>query len=155
VTAPHDSPAPHDSEVAEIRLAPAQLADLVAGGVTVLVPGGSSVRLLPDYGTPATSPGAALVDAAVVGCKIGMSAAWVREHGAELGGQRMGDGPRPRWRFDLEQARRAWAARSAGKRPSAPQPLRQNVSRRRRSSASGSAVDLLPVRPQQGGRRAA
>src|ERR1039458_4694666 len=47
---------------------------------------------------------AELVDAITVARHIGMSAAWVREHGLELGGQRIGGGAKPRWRYDLQTA---------------------------------------------------
>lgn len=156
-TSPHGAEAPHgasrDFEAPEIRLAPAQLADLVAGGITIVVPGGPSIRLVPDYaaGTVERS----LVDADAVASAIGMSPAFVREHGAELGGQRMGDGPRPRWRFDLEQARRAWAARSTGERAVLADPASRARSSLRHAKASGNAVELLPIRDQGGSRRAA
>jgi hypothetical protein len=55
--------------------------------------------------------------AAEVARELGMSAQWVREHGDELGGQRLGSGPRPRWRFDLEAVRTLGLC-SAGKQPS-------------------------------------
>ncbi|WP_272476173.1 hypothetical protein [Baekduia alba] len=151
---PHDSAGPLGSVAQEIRLAPDQLADLFAGGLTVLAPGGVAIRLVPDYSS-APVTGRCLVDAATVAQEIGMSAPWVREHAEILGGQRMGDGPRPRLRFDLERARAAWASRSVSERPLATDPTPRAASRRRRSTTSGSDVELLPVRGQLGGRHAA
>jgi hypothetical protein len=96
------------------------------------------------------------VDAAAVAEAIGMSAEFVRDHADELGGRRCGDGPRPRLRFDLDEALKAWGARSATVRSQgaeAPLPSRKRASRR------AASVELLPIqRPNDagnGGRRAA
>jgi hypothetical protein len=45
-----------------------------------------------------------LVDAAVVADALGISRDCVYAHAAELGGKRIGEGPRGRLRFDLDQA---------------------------------------------------
>jgi hypothetical protein len=121
-----------------VRLAPDQLvelADLVA-------------ERLQRAASPADSP--RLVDAGTVGRAIGMTAAYVREHAAELGGCRMGDGPRPRWRFDLDRAAAAWTSLSTSRPPLVPDSAPQARSRRRRSAQSGSGVPLLPVRGSEG-----
>jgi hypothetical protein len=126
-----------------VRLAPDQLvelADLVAE------------RLRAAVMTPAVLR---LVDAQVVAEAIGMTAAWVREHGVELGGQRLGDGPRPRWRFDLEKAVAAWVARSSSERSQVAEALPSASSRQRRSSHVASVPDLLPIRGHQEAHRAA
>jgi len=47
---------------------------------------------------------AELVDAHAVAEALGVAASWVRGHAAELGGVPLGDGERPRWRFDLARA---------------------------------------------------
>jgi hypothetical protein len=145
----YDSDHGHDRPLhgMALRLAPDQLvelADLVAERLQ---------RVQQAPAPPASAP--CLVNASTVAEAIGMSAPWVREHAAELGGQRMGDGPRPRLRFDLEKARAAWAARSASERPSVPDSAPQPGSRRRRSTPSGSSVPLLPVRGAEEVRRAA
>jgi hypothetical protein len=80
-----------------------------------------------------TPPAAGLVDASTLARELGVSRDWVYEHAHGLGGIRVGDGERPRWRFDLDRARAAW------QRPADP-PTRAP---RRRASANGRA--LLPV----------
>jgi hypothetical protein len=82
----------------------------------------------------ATAP-AELVDAATVAAALGCSRDWVYEHADELGGRRIGDGARPRLRFDLAQALEAWQPSTA------EQPTRATPKRRR--SPNGRA--LLPV----------
>jgi hypothetical protein len=90
-------------------------------------------ELLSANATPAQAGG--LVDAQTVADALGMSRDTVYEHAAELGGRRIGDGERPRWRFDLEQARNAWQP--------AGEPTRTRP--RRRQSLNGNARHLLPV----------
>src|SRR4051794_40266367 len=57
------------------------------------------VELLTE--TPATPR---LVDAATIAHHLRVRREWVYDHADELGGQRLGDGPRPRLRFDLDEA---------------------------------------------------
>lgn len=59
-----------------------------------------------------------LVDAAEVARELKVSRQWVYEHAGELGARRLGDGPRPRLRFDLEAAREGFAC-CTSKRPKA------------------------------------
>lgn len=134
------------ARVVEVRLPAdqlAELADLVAERLAA---------------APAAPPRDQLVSAAVVADAIGMTAPWVREHAAELGGRRMGDGPRPRWRFELQRAVDAFAAstaRSAGERSPTAQPAPSAARTRRRRPATGTGVELLPLRAPREGRRAA
>jgi len=79
-------------------------------------------------------PAGGLVDAATVAAELGVSRDTIYANAAQLGGVQIGDGPRPRWRFDLKRARSAWR-RSADPERMTP---------RRRRSANGRA-DLLPV----------
>lgn len=126
-----------------VRLAPdqlEQLADLIAARLRAPAP---------------TSDAGCLVDARTVAVALGTSSEWVRAHADELGVVRLGDGPRPRLRFDLDQARAAWAARSLSERSQAPDPAPEAGARRRRSSATGTNVELLPIRPASEARRAA
>ena len=81
------------------------------------------------------TPARRLVDAATVAAALGVSRDWVYDHAAELGGIRAGNGDRPRWRFDLEQARNAW--QPAGE----PEPAKP----RRRQPSNGNGRHLLPV----------
>ena len=83
--------------------------------------------------------------------RLGRSTAWVREHRGELG-QVPGVGERPRLLFDAA-AVEAWVtAREEVVKSRAAEPASLLAPARRRRHASGSGVDLLPIR---GDRRAA
>lgn len=128
---------PHGRGEQELRLAPDQLsalADMVAERLAA--------------GATPTVDAQRLVSAQVVAEAIGMTAAWVREHGAELGGQRMGNGPRPRWRFDMEKALAAWRSRSTPRDPA-------QAIRRRRQAPTAGGTQLLPIRGHEEVGRAA
>lgn len=74
---------------------------------------------------------------------LGVSREWVYDHANELGVIPIGDGPKPRLRFDLQVAEAAMAERRRG--PSAAEPeIDDHAARRRRPPAQG--VPLLPVR---------
>ncbi len=79
------------------------------------------------------SPASALVDAQTVADALSVTRDTVYAHAERLGGVRIGNGERPRWRFVLAEALEAWprVSRSRG-RPG------------RRRADSGD--DLLPVR---------
>lgn len=51
---------------------------------------------------PAASAG--LVDAAGLATYLGVSREWVYDHAEQLGARKLGDGPRPRLRFDIADA---------------------------------------------------
>jgi hypothetical protein len=88
-----------------------------------------------------------LVTAATVANALGVSRDYVYAHAAELGGKRIGDGPRGRLRFDLDQALAALTPCSESKKSheqKAPAPG-SNSSRRHRPRM-GSGAELLPVR---------
>lgn len=88
-----------------------------------------------------------LVDAAKVARRFGVSVEWVRDHADELGVVRLGDGPRPRLRFDLEQVRRAMAARqTSDDSPPPPEPASPPVHARRRRRGATADAQLLPIR---------
>ena len=91
-------------------------------------------ELLSANAAPAQTGG--LVDAQTVAAALGVSRDWVYDHADQLGGVKVGDGQRPRWRFDLEQARTAW--QPAGE----PERIRP---RRRQTSTNGHGRRLLPV----------
>lgn len=86
----------------------------------------------------APTPAASLVTAAELARRFGLSRAWVYEHASSLGAVRLGDGTRPRLRFDPEQVARALEA-PAVTRTDAP----ERRPARRRPPARG---ELLPVR---------
>jgi hypothetical protein len=107
------------------------------------------------------APARRLVDAAAVATALGVDRSWVYRHALELGGVPLGDGPRPRLRFDLEAASERFAC-LAGERshPASGQqsqaiaaPDRRAGTRRRRSPASGlpEPGSVLRVRPRATG----
>jgi excisionase family DNA binding protein len=80
---------------------------------------------------------------------LGVSRDHVYAHADELGAWRLGTGPRARLRFDLEEVRRRLTACPTGRESEGSQAsmVERNV-RSRRSSRSGSGVELLPIRGQ-------
>jgi hypothetical protein len=88
-----------------------------------------------------------LVDAATVAVALGVSRVFVYDHAYELGGRRIGNGPRGRLRFDLDEARKGWSGHSINKESQAPkQSVTSGNPRRSRRRRSGSSLDLLPIR---------
>jgi hypothetical protein len=79
------------------------------------------------------------IDAAEVARRFGVSREYVYAHADELGAVRLGDGDKPRLRFDPATVFERLAARPA---PSAAPP--RATPRRRRAGA-----DLLPIREQR------
>ena len=75
------------------------------------------------------------LDTASAAKLIGSSEDYVREHGTELGGWRLGTGPRARWRFDRVRLLSAYAAESAPVKASPPK--RKRKSGRPRSTGAG------------------
>jgi hypothetical protein len=77
----------------------------------------------------------AFIGSAEAARRLGVSAEYVREHAAELGGEKLHDGPKAQWRFDPATLHR----------PSSPPavPAGRPVSRRRAQRPTG---DLLQVR---------
>lgn len=87
---------------------------------------------------PQQPPGAApLVDTAEAARRLGVSADYLRDHADELGAIRLGDGPRPRLRWDVERTLEAMAPRPFSREP---QPTRK---RSRRPSTT--TAQLLPI----------
>ena len=85
--------------------------------------------------TRESSP-AELVDAMTLARTLGVSRDTVYARSAELGGRRVGDGARPRLRFNLADALAAW-------HPSTAESPTRTAPRRRRSRNGHS--NLLPV----------
>jgi hypothetical protein len=88
---------------------------------------------------PNPDPQSRLVDAATLARELNVSRAYVYEHANELGMVRLGGGPKPRLRFDVEKARgllpETESALSTDNKPK-PRPQRRS---------STSPVPLLPV----------
>jgi hypothetical protein len=114
-----------------ILLGPEQLAELA--------------RLVADElrGTPAEPTG--LVDAETLAGLLGVSRDYVYDHAGELGAVSIGNGPRPRKRFDVATARAALERQAAS-----PSPRRAPRRRRQRAvalvpNASGAAPRQRPA----------
>jgi Troponin I residues 1-32 len=117
-----------DGEVAELRLAPETIEDL-AVRIAGLLGGGSAEACLVEK-----------ISAAEVSRLWGVSRRWVYAHRDDLGALELGDGPRPRLRFDPRVVETRLGAPDGDPRP-APPPVR------RRSTwinASRISDSLLP-----------
>ncbi len=103
------------------------------------------VQLLHHQAQPsadaAGTPPRELMDADQLAKHLGLTRAWVYEHAQQLGAIRLGDGPRPRLRFDPQTATQALDTRRRPTEPAHATP-RPGRPRRRRTPAS---VSLLPV----------
>jgi hypothetical protein len=97
---------------------------------------------LSTWHSPASSAQAReLVDVKTVAAALGVARSFVYEHAVALGGRKLGNGPKARWRFDLDQARQAFDA------PSHPSPSPAPHRRRRmRPATTAAGVALLPLR---------
>jgi hypothetical protein len=97
--------------------------------------------------TSTTEAATRLVDARTLADALGCSRDCVYAHADELGGQRIGDGPRGRLRFDLDQALEAWTSRSEnGGSRRGKGAAQRPISRRARAPRMGSSPELLPIR---------
>lgn len=93
-----------------------------------------------------------LVDAATLAQVLGVSRDCVYDHADELGGERIGDGPRARLRFDLDTALSAWTPRSVSREsPPAQTPVDTGSSARRKRRRLGTSRELLPIRGSASG----
>jgi len=156
-----------------VRLHPddlAALADLVAERVAARLL--SAPEAMPPGVPPAAALGGperlpaqppALLTAADVARRFGVSAEWVRENADHLGVVRIGNGPRPRLRFSEETVAAALTARSVGGRSEGEESGAAPRGRRRaRRREVAGAAGLLPFDTfnspesdkQVGGRRA-
>jgi hypothetical protein len=139
------------------RLAERGRADVLTPGELLLV-GAIAERvaeLLRDE-----APRARLADAATVASHLGVSRDYVYTHAEQLGGRRIGHGPRGRLRFDLDAALEGWTHRSTGEDSSDPGPaVSAGKEGRQRRRTRPLATHPLPVRgellavPRDRGRR--
>jgi hypothetical protein len=100
----------------------------------------------------ATAPPAApqTVDAATLAAHLGVTRGFVYEHAEQLGGVRLGNGPRPRLRFDLNRALEAWNACSSRKGSQEQISPSHRRTRRQPRYRTGTGVELLPIRGESG-----
>jgi hypothetical protein len=113
--------------------------------------------------TPTSAIRPQVINAARLAERLGVTRGFVYEHADELGGVRLGDGPRARLRFDLDRALEAWNARSTSERsqptrtPAAPgsasAPRRARTGRRAAGLPEPGSV--LAIRGPASERRAA
>lgn len=89
--------------------------------------------------------GPQLVDADQVARRLAVAPSWVRQHAEELGGVPLGEGARPRWRFDLAVVMERVRARSGSERSEAPDPVPPRGRPRRRRPNRAGEFPLLPV----------
>lgn len=92
-------------------------------------------------------PGSAarrLVDAQTLAHELGVTRAYVYQHARALGGRRLGDSQRGRWRFDLEQAKAAHLAVAGEPEPEPPPRSSRPAARGRRGA--GPTLDVRPYR---------
>jgi hypothetical protein len=100
----------------------------------------------------ADAPARALVDPLTVARELGVSRGFVYAHADNLGAIRLGSGPKPRIRFDLDEVRRrltgcsGLAGCSGGRESGSLDASVNATSRRRRSRRLGTSVELLPIR---------
>jgi hypothetical protein len=83
-------------------------------------------------------PAARLVDAATLARLLGVTRATIYDRAAELGAVRLGDGNRPRLRFDPERALAAWQTRD-------PEPAPEPAPRPPRGRTRTRGAELLPI----------
>lgn len=121
-----------------------RLADYLAGGGRRDAGGGLSDSIKERRA-------GAMLSAAEVAEHLGVDRGWVYEHAAELGAQRLGDGPRGRLRFPLEAVDLAFPGCARGGSSDEPVPasalsMRDRAPRPMRSAGrTGTTVELLPV----------
>lgn len=85
-----------------------------------------------------------LLTAREVAERYGVTPEWVRENAARLGVIRLGDGPRPRLRFDPEAVAATLTARDARRRSISQPPSSGGSFRRPRDREVAGAAGLLP-----------
>jgi hypothetical protein len=109
----------------------------------------------------APAPRVRLIDATALASMLGCSRQWVYANAEKLGGERLGDGPRPRLRFDPETARKAGAClageQSHARNPSGStgSPATGSRTGRRSPNRAPKAGSILAVRGRPSSKRGA
>jgi hypothetical protein len=112
----------------------AVLADLIAERVAARLGAAPRLEAAPT-----------LLTAAEVAQRHGVSPAWVRENADRLRVIRLGNGPRPRLRFDAEKVAAALTPCEPSKRSSPEKSASGRARRRPAQLRSGSGPGVLPV----------
>lgn len=123
-----------------VRLAPDQLRDLAAMVAAHLEAARAGAE-------DATEPNdGELVDARTLARLLGVKPSTVYAHSAALGAREIGEGSRPRLRFDPDEAREAWTRRSTSRRSAGAESRSgPRKPRARRHVDLGSGAPLLPI----------
>lgn len=85
-----------------------------------------------------------LIDAAALATRLGVDRSWVYAHAIELGAVKLGQGPRPRLRFDPKLA--ALRMRALGQDVDGPRPKPRERRRRPDRSSHDDRRRLLPIK---------
>ena len=85
---------------------------------------------------------------------LGVDDEWVTTHGYELGGVRLGDGPKPPWRFpplhEVDELLRGASVCSADRGSESGEPRSAAaVAPKSRGRVSGTRTSLLPIRGEE------
>lgn len=83
-----------------------------------------------------------MIDAAGLARRLGVDRSWIYTHALELGGIRLGNGPRPRLRFDPKLAATRFGALRQGVDETKPRERRRRVDR----SSQDDGPTLLPIK---------
>ena len=87
-----------------------------------------------------------LVDATELARRFGIERSWVYSHAIELGAVKLGEGPKPRLRFDPQIAARV--LRRVGEGPAADPPARSGERAVQPQRGREPEIQLLPIRGQ-------
>lgn len=139
------------------------IAQAVVEAATPAIAIGVAAHLAAMFEDRTAPPAPQTVDAATLAARLGVTRAFVYEHAAQLGAVRIGDGPRPRLRFDLHHALEAWNARSTSERSHASRtpaatgrtPARARARMGRRAAGLPEPGSVLALREPGSRRRAA
>jgi hypothetical protein len=97
-------------------------------------------------GLVAYMPPTVMVDAKDLAEQLGVDRDWVYANADRLGVVRLGNGPRARLRFDVEQAREALAAGGESAQPTGSEPANRRRSGRPRRRAAPAGIALIQGR---------
>jgi hypothetical protein len=89
---------------------------------------------------------AVFVDAGAVARHLGVERSYVYDHAVEFGGVKLGEGPRARLRFRLEDVDRAVSCFTGRGSDEAESGVVKPKATRRRRRSLGTSVELLPIR---------
>jgi hypothetical protein len=87
-----------------------------------------------------------LVDAATLAAELGVERSWVYAHRVELGAIQLGNGSKPRLRFDVEVAREVLARSAVSESREPKTPTSTRGLKRRRCKRIDGGPGLLPIR---------